>query len=332
MNKNIDIYNIHKTILANFDAEYKTIDNLKLQLQQNPNDVQLINKINLIDNGIEEAIYLSKTSKIFEKYDKLLSTPKKKSFLEEDKKIDNNSNRIVQEFLNIANKYINPPIYFQLNTNIQCSCGNTQIQKIDDTFVCINCDERIQELVTVVNNDETTSKTTRINSVKRYVYERKDHFATSIKKFQGLQTNIIPQTVIDKIKEKMVSYKITPDKLSKDHIYEFLKITNNTSYYEDINYIHKTLTGKQCCNLSNVEDTLFKLFDIVDKVYDRLKPDDRRNSMNSQFRLYKLLLHINFPCKEEDFYILKTRENLIQHDLMWKKICQELEWTFEPLI
>ena len=46
----------------------------------------------------------------------------------------------------------------------------------------------------------------------------------------------------------------------------------------------------------------------------------------------KLLQKLKYPCREEDFYILKTREKMLEHDQIWKKICAELLWTYVPTV
>jgi len=342
----VNIYDIHKTIIKKFEEDYASLDTLKETLQNNPTDHALAKKIRLLESGIDEAMYIAKSKPILEEYDKILSTPQKISFLSKNvnKQPVIHTTSIIKKYLAIANKYLTNPVYFNVTpVHINCtSCdqstsggggSSNNIEKIDDVYICTNCNECIQELMTVSTHETNKNSNSMTNSGKRYSYIRRDHFSTSIKKFQGLQTNSIPPIIFTNIAAKMQSYNIPVEKLSKDHIYEILKLTGATSYNEDVNLIYSRITNKNTCpNLNEVQDTLFKLFDIVDKIYDRLKPEDRTNAMYSQFLLYKLLKHIKFECKDEDFYILKTRGSLIEHDNTWRKICNELEWTFEPII
>lgn len=332
----VNIYDIHKIIIKKFEEDYDSLESLKLLFDKDPTDHVLGKRISVIESGIDEAMYIAKSKPVLEEYDKILSTPQKISFL--SKNINKQpliTTEIIKKYLSIANKYLETPIYFNMShININCSsCDSNNIEKIDDVYICMGCNECIQELMTVSTHETNKNSNSMTNSGKRYSYIRKDHFSTSIKKFQGLQTNSIPEFVFKNITDKMHSYNIPIDKLSKDHIYEILKLIGATSYNEDVNLIYSKITNKNTCpNLNDVQDTLFRLFDIVDKIYDRLKPEDRTNAMYSQFLLYKLLKHIKFDCKDDDFYILKTRGSLIEHDNTWKKICKELEWTFEPII
>ena len=59
---------------------------------------------------------------------------------------------------------------------------------------------------------------------------------------------------------------------------------------------------------------------------------DNSQDLNGQFVLFKLLQKLKYPCRQEDFYILKTREKMLEHDQIWKKICLELKWTYIPTV
>ena len=88
------------------------------------------------------------------------------------------------------------------------------------------------------------------------------------------------------------------------------------------------MTGTPSPNISHLEHQLYAFFDEIEPIYERVKSPKRTNFLNGQFVLFKLLQKLKYPCKEEDFYILKTRDKMIEHDKMWSKICNELQWTF----
>jgi hypothetical protein len=168
----------------------------------------------------------------------------------------------------------------------------------------------------------------RINVAQRYVYDKRAHFGDSIKKFQGKQNTTISEEVYKDLWAKLKSHDIPIEKLTKDHLYEFLKLTKHSDHYEDIILIYSEMTKKSAPNISKLEQKLFALFDEVDPVYERVKPVGRVNFLNGQYVLYKLLQKLRYPCRTTDFYILKTRDKMLQHDQIWKKICAELHWTF----
>jgi len=105
-------------------------------------------------------------------------------------------------------------------------------------------------------------------------------------------------------------------------------LTGHVEHYEDVTLIYCEMTGTTPPDISFMEADLFHDFDDIDQVYERVKPPGRVNFLNGQFVLFKLLQKRKYPCHEEDFCILRTREKMLEHDQIWRKICQELQWTF----
>ena len=54
--------------------------------------------------------------------------------------------------------------------------------------------------------------------------------------------------------------------------------------------------------------------------------DGRKSSLNSQWRLYKHLKRLGWPCKEKDFKIPTTQDILDFHKIKWAEICDILGW------
>ncbi len=338
-----NIFEIHSRILQIFDKEYAELPEMKNKIERlnsiihtDPVEKQktidecnkLKNKIYLIDSGIREAQYLYKTDSIIKEYEILLSKPIKVDFM--GKKILGGADaqkkqNLITSFINIAKNYIDiiPPSN-SFHT-ILCEDCNVEMYKLDDLlFVCPECSFVTQQLASLASYQDNN----RINSAQRYVYDKRAHFGDSIKKFQGTQNTTIPIKVYQDIWEKINSHDLKIEQITKDHIYDFLKITKHTEYYEDITLIYSEITTIKPPNISHLESQLFEFFDEIDPVYERIKPKDRVNFLNGQFVLFKLLQKLKFPCKEEDFYILKTRDKMLEHDKIWKAICQELKWTY----
>ena len=232
---------------------------------------------------------------------------------------------ICVEFNNIAKNYINIRPIEERRQNIQCNnCDVDMLMDDDYLYVCPKCGFSRKHYVSVASYQENN----RINSAQRYVYDKRGHFIDSMKKFQGKQNTTIPKKVYDTIYAKINNHGISIEEFTKTHLYEFLKASSNSDYYEDMTLIWCEITKNTPPDISYLEQTLLMLFDQIDPIYEKIKPQDKINFMNGQYVLFKLLQLLKFPCKEEDFYILKTRDKLLEHDDLWKKICNELSWTF----
>ena len=126
---------------------------------------------------------------------------------------------------------------------------------------------------------------------------------------------------------KTVIYKIVCNDLSITDCY-LGHITNFTKRKGQ----HKSI-----CNLNsnkdyNIEDKLLDDFDTLTDLYDkRYKCDrkiDRKNFINTQYVLYQFLNRHKFPCKKEDFNILKTIDRKSFHDDICIGLFAELGWNF----
>jgi len=340
---NFDIFNIHKQILEMLDSEYQQLDNLKQKasrfhyIMNTTSDLvekqlatveynKLQSKVELIESGMREARYIHYTEKILQEYSELLNQPITIDFM--GNRIFDQAERkhfIISQFYNIAKDYIDiKPIEGQYRSML-CSDCKVELQKEDDfLFVCPICGFAVKHFASIASYQENN----RINVAQRYVYDKRSHFGDSIKKFQANQNTTISDKLYNDLWSKIHSHDIPIEKLNKNHIYEFLKLTGHSDHYEDITLIYCQMTKTPPPDISHLEQQLFSLFDEVDPVYERVKPLGRVNFLNGQFVLFKLLQKLKYPCSEEDFYILKTREKMLEHDQIWKKICAELSWTY----
>lgn len=338
-----DIFEMHHRILKLLNDEYEQLTELKqrytrldwisknsdtlLERQQAHQEIsKLRTQIQLVESGFREAKYILATEKILTRYTEILKEPIKIDFMG-NKSSDQHQRKqtIINQFLSIAKDYIPIQPIETVPQNILCDECQIELQKEDDfLFVCPICGFAIKQFASVASYQENN----RINIAQRYVYDKRAHFGDSIKKFQATQNTTISEQVYKDLWEKVSSHDIPVEKLTPDHIYEFLKLSGHSDHYEDITLIYCEMTGKTPPNISHLEQQLYALFDQVDPVYERVKPAGRVNFLNGQFVLFKLLQKLKYPCREEDFYILKTREKMLEHDQIWKKICQELSWTY----
>lgn len=346
--ENLDILALHEKVLALMDAEYASLPTSQTRLARykwildNSTDPverhiafnehhKLSTTIDNIESGIREAKYLYATESLIGEYTSILEKPVKVDFMKKAIPAAKSTRKqeIIEQFCNIAKEYIEIPIIHIPMKKVVCKDCGLELQKDDDyLFVCKECGYAIKQLA----NTNTYLENNRINVAQRYVYDKRSHFGDSIKKFQGKQNTTIPQQVYADIYEKIRSHAIPIDRVNKDQIYEFLKLTNWANYYEDITLIYTEITHRPAPDISALEQALFSLFDEVVPVYERVKPPERTNFLNGQFVLFKLLQKLRYPCREEDFYILKTRDKMLEHDCIWKKICNELSWTFVPTV
>lgn len=346
----VNIFDIHKTIMAKFKADSASLPGLKEQIAKTTSETalkELTSKKSIIESGMLEAQYIYAARPLLLKYNELLSqkvrinfgdTPKSESKQSEQSEqskqsehisnVENTKMKIVEDYLNIAKNYISIKIPDSAQTGKQCpECHIDYVKSDDMQYICPKCGVILNALANTMNYQEDS----RINSTSRYMYNKQGHFREAIKKFQGKQNTTVPPEVYTDVARKISDYNIPIAKFTKDHLKEFLKSTGHNEYAEDSNLIHYKLTGVPPPDISHLESSLNNFYDQIEPIYERIKPPGRTNFMNGQYVLFKLLQKLKYPCSyENDFAVLKTRERVLEHDSFWKQICDELCWTFVP--
>ena len=360
----IDILSIHNEILNNFNSKKQQIDKYKTCLENISNTLTLkdisnrikvklqkskeyfISQINDIENDISYNYYIMDTTDIIDKYKKILAKPIKISFMGKAEADTGEKSEIIKQYITIARKY-KPNINFnndKSSTKIVCdNCGNNEnFDILDQNYICMECGNILDVLVTHSSYKDIE----RVNITAKYTYDRKIHFRDCINQFQGKQNSTINQSIYDELIEQfelnslLIGDKNTPkkerfSKITKEHVYMFLKDTGNSKHYEDVILIYFNITGKKPNDISHLEPNLLDDFDVLTNLYDKkFKRDakfDRKNFINTQYVLFQLLRRHKYMCKKQDFNILKTIDRKSFHDDICKELFEELGWNFTAI-
>lgn len=278
---------------------------------------------------------------------------------------DNDMNSIIREYLKMVKKYF-PEEFIRSNLHEMekyimtspisilplrlggkkhqkchsCNVENMKIVNHDNNFVCEQCGY----IYDSITNDISYKDMDRINISNKYQYDRRTHFKDCINQFQGKQNATIDPKVYKDLIEQFRLHHLIPDdyesipkevafdKISKEHVMLFLKETEHTKHYEDVVLIHHQLTGKQPPDISHLENNLLHDFDELTALYDKLyRNNERKNFINTQYVLFQLLKRWKYPCRKEDFNILKTIDRKYFHDTIMQELFEILGWNINPL-
>lgn len=370
MNKEINILNIDRKILENFIEEKNKLYEYKNKLKDIILSLQIKNikqrivsellnskkelekHIENIDNDTFLHFYITETAELLEKYKQILNIPLKVSFMGKPIKNNKEKQKIINMYLEIANKYVNiefleenekkSPKLFDKKEKIICeNCKNKEFDIIEgNIYICIYCSAQ----QVILKNISSYKDNERINITSKYCYDRKIHFRDCINQYQGKQNSNIPQKIYDDLEKQFdLHHLLIGDKntlkeirfknILKEHISIFLKEIDSTKHYENINLIHYNMTSKKPDDIAYLEDKLLEDFDILTELYDKkFKNIDRKNFINTQYVLYQLLLRHKHPCSKEDFTILKTIDRKSFHDDIMKVCFEALGWNFVPFL
>jgi hypothetical protein len=254
----------------------------------------------------------------------------KQQINEETNLIQKNNNNIVLKYLtNISDDFldINNFVY-QTDICQVCHKGELIPLEEDGMLICNICSRSIPYLI----ENEKPSYKEPPKEVCFYAYKRINHFKEILAQFQGKETTQIPQDVIDNIKLQVKKERITLNQITNIKTKEILKKLGYNKYYEHIPFIKDKLGIKPPIMSPELEETLCNLFVELQAPYSKFCPDHRVNFLNYYYTAYKLCELLGEDKYLEHFPMLKDPEKRMEQDVIWKKICQELDWEFIPTV
>lgn len=340
-NSRVDIISIHNNLMHLIKE--------KKMCQEEETNVQyyLIHSIPLLDRYKE---YLNRQVKIH-----FMGTNIPNENMEE-------INNVIREYLKMVQRYF-PSEFVQNNLQdmekyiitttmtkginlsrqnkcLSCNNDNTKIANHDNYFICESCGYTYDS----TTNDISFKDIDRVNISNKYQYDRRTHFKDCINQFQGKQNATIDVSVYNDLIEQFRLHHLIPadhetlpkevafKDITKEHVLLFLKETEHTKHYEDVVLIHTQLTGRAAPDISHLENQLLHDFDQLTDLYDKkYRNNERKNFINTQYVLFQLLKRHKFPCKKEDFNILKTIDRKYFHDTIMQNLFECLGWNIHPL-
>ena len=112
---------------------------------------------------------------------------------------------------------------------------------------------------------------------------------------------------------------------------EILKRLKYNKYYEHIPHIINMLNGSKAPLLSRqYEERLRIMFKEIQTPFMEHCPENRKNFLSYSYVLHKFCQLLELDELLVYFPLLKSREKLQQQDIIWEKICKDLNWEFIP--
>lgn len=258
------------------------------------------------------------------------------------------NNKEYQTLFTYINKLINQKYK---NNNVddnyyKCDiCKGTNFTNFNDhSKICVDCGLEINIYMYTVDNIGF-NQLQHINLNQKYKYEKICHFRDTVNQFQTKQNKFIPSKIFDDLEDMIEKHglknkdiidqtnrKEVYSKVTKKHIRDFLSETNNNKYYEDLQLFYCKITGKTPPDISHLEKKLYEDFEnLVDAFLKISNHTNRKNFLNSQYVLKQLLRRYNYHVKDEDLSMLKTPARIREHDEIYEKCCDILNWNYQPL-
>jgi hypothetical protein len=340
----IQIAELNKKLLENGDKlnieEKLEINDRISELKENIKEKKHKKKDYLLDNSKYIFEYFENKKNISSGVKSQTVTNKSKAvndFFKIKDDIDNEVNLIQKDNNNIVLKYLSnvSDDFLDINNFVYqtdicqfCHKGELIPLEEDGIMICNMCSRSIPYLI----ENEKPSYKEPPKEVCFYAYKRINHFKEILAQFQGKETTQIPSDVIENIKLQIKKERISIDQITNVKTKEILKKLGYNKYYEHIPFIKDKLGIKPPIMSPELEDTLCNLFIELQSPYSKFCPDDRVNFLNYYYTAYKLCELLGETQYLEHFPMLKDPEKRMEQDIIWKKICVELNWEFIPTV
>ena len=317
----------------------KTLDELSKQLEIIKGDVSLKKYLEEAETYISDYRELGPKPKII----KFRGTGPKEPTLDaqDDKTLKSYRLLLISRYLDIARKYIPCDVQRQVPPENCCSsCGeNLDLAQIDEAGT-LHCSCGV--LKDTISKTPAYKDTARITTSSRNGYEDKENFIKAYMRFQGKQNNRFQKSLLqeldayfrnfgmptgEEIKKRPLDERGRRQGTNRSMMYKALQETQNAALYEDINLLLYLYWGWTLPDISHLETRILEDYERSQRVYEEIK-SERSSCLNTQYRLFKHLQLLGYPCKQEDFKIVGTRDIQEYHENMWEKICKELGWPF----
>lgn len=349
-NKNSKYHSILQSIKkqpvkSNLATRHEEITNDLISNQTKITDLE--KEINDIDNKIKSTINISEKNNYNLKKQDLQAKIQQLSLYDEfdyyhevfDILMDYEDD--TQDKFNLLNKYLSKVDKETINKNnkkknkfdnLSKMCNTCNQEMILDLhnglMVCHSCGH----CHTILVESDIPNYKEECNDTKVYVaYKTMNHFNEWLNKIQGKEVIDLSDTVCESIKKEINKYDLNgnPQNITPYYMREILRKLSLNKYYDDIPYIIFKTTNKAPPQLQrDQEEKLRLMFREVQEPFKIYKPNMRKNLISYSYIIYKLCELLELDYILPFIHLLKSDQKIKDMDIIWKKICNHLNWEF----
>ena len=200
------------------------------------------------------------------------------------------------------------------------------INHIEGFMSCANCG--YMEYV-IIESDKPNYKDPPPEATY-FAYKRTNHLNEILNQIQAKESTEIPDVVLESVREEVRKERIEDlTKLTNQKVRYFLRKLGMNKYYEHVAHIINRLNGLPPPIITKqIEDKIRIMFSAVNSVWGDIAKKDKKNFLNYNYVLFKFVELLGHDEYKVLFPLLKSREKIISHDLIWKDICDKLGWEY----
>jgi hypothetical protein len=222
---------------------------------------------------------------------------------------------------------------FVIPSDICEYCHNGELIPQDEEGILICNNFKCGKFIThIVDSAKPTNKEPP-NEVSYTAYIRLNHFKEILSQFQAKETTQIPDEIIEQIRNRIKKDRITDMSLiNYDKMRDILRKLRLNKYFEHIQYINSIFGIKPPIMNEELHETLCVLFIEIQKPWAVHCPANRSNFFNYTYTLYQLCMLLDQTQYLPYIPMMKDRDKQLEQDMIWRKVCNDLDWEFFPTV
>ena len=234
----------------------------------------------------------------------------------------------IEYWRNVNREFTNPQDYL-LTSDVCDVCEKGEMVPQDEEGILICNNNQCGRFITYIVDSSKPNNKDPPNEVSYTAYIRLNHFKEILSQFQAKETTQIPEEVIEQIKGRIKKERITDMKqINYDKMREILRKLGLNKYFEHIQYINSLFGVKPPIMNEELHETLCVLFIEIQKPWAVHCPANRTNFFNYTYTLYQLCTLLDQTQYLPYIPMMKDREKQLEQDMIWKKVCGDLDWEF----
>jgi hypothetical protein len=222
---------------------------------------------------------------------------------------------------------------FVIPTDVCNLCMDGELIPQDEEGILICNNPKCSKFITYIIDSSKPTNKEPPNEVSYTAYIRLNHFKEILSQFQAKETTLIPAEVLTAIKLRIKKERIKdPTTINYDKMREILRKLGYNKYFEHIQYINSLFGIKPPIMNEELHETLCVLFIEIQKPWAVHCPPNRTNFFNYTYTLYQLCVLLDQTQYLPFIPMMKDREKQLEQDMIWKKVCNDLDWAYFPTV
>jgi hypothetical protein len=243
------------------------------------------------------------------------------------------SKKAYQNYWRNVNNEISNIHDFVIPSDVCENCQKGELIPQDEEGILICNNQNCGKFITYIVDSSKPSNKEPPNEVSYTAYIRLNHFKEILSQFQAKETTQIPEEVIEAIRARIKKERIKDMSLiNYDKMRDILRKLGFNKYFEHIQYINSQFGIKPPIMNEELHETLCVLFIEIQKPWAVHCPANRTNFFNYTYTLYQLCVLLDQTQYLPYIPMMKDREKQLEQDMIWKKVCQDLDWQFIPSV